>query len=336
MYPEEIILTISGVGLVLYGHFSGFNVLIDSFGKNGVVFLSGMFLLLQFFHSIHSAKIVIHPDKVVFYKIIGFTKLDIYLQVVSTFFLSGVIFSLFFGVAFNILVMNIGIWVAFPYSLVLVVAVLSMLFLLSKTDRNPRKRKKASRYSSKLLSNKRIAYIMKEVSEISSHPNLILFHLFIVLVIWFFIFIKLQSYVIVVFIICFLNALYCYDSYEADGKRYFLYKFLNFSKYRIFKYKLFVSVTFGLFWVITYTLLYLIFVGSFSWTIMLLPIVLLNALAQHAALGIICCKNYPYVQSFPVAFFGWTVLSAIPVLSLTMIWYAYIKMLNLRKAGLYA
>jgi len=336
LYPEEIILAISGVVLVLYGHFSGFYVLIDSLGKSGVVFLSGVFLLLQFFHSIHSAKTGIRPDKVEFYKIIGFTKLDIYLQIISTFFLSGVIFSIFFGVAFNILIMNIGIWVAFPHFIALVVAVFAILFLLSKTDRNPRKIKKANRYSSKLLSSKRIAYIIKEVSEISSHPNLLLLHLFIALVVGFFIFIKLQSYVIVVFIICFLNALYCYDSYEADGKRYFLYKFLNFSKYRIFKYKLFVSVTFGLFWVITYTLLYLIFVGGFSLTVMLLPIVLLNALAQHAALGIICCKNYPYVQSFPVAFIGWVALSAIPILSLTIFTYAYIKMLNLRKAELYA
>jgi len=154
--------------------------------------------------------------------------------------------------------------------------------------------------------------------------------------IYFFILVKMNNVIAIYFISAF-TAGFCYDSYGADGKRYFLYRFLHVSKYQLFKYKLFASIVLTLFWVTIYILFYSIRIADFAVIgTVLIPVVLLNTCLQHFTLGIICAKKYPFREFFNALFLGLWFMSAIPLLSFPLYGYAIWEATKLRKVARYA
>jgi len=334
LHPGDALFAFAGF-LLSFNWYMEIDVLIEQYGADGAIVLSLLFGVFQLLWAIHAAKISLEPDKLVFYKVLGFRRIDIALLAFHTYALSAIAFSVFFALNFNVFVFDIGIFAAIYYFIAQLIIVFAMVSLLSKVKLKSSRSVRYFRSWDKLFRNKYIATSIKELFEIRRYPMLIFNHIFIALLIYFLVLIQL-NYIVTIYIISAFGAGICYDSYAADGIRHFLYKFLGVSKYQLFKYKLFASFTFTLLWVIIYTIFYLILIADFTTPgVALLPVVLLNTCFQHFALGIVCVKKYPFRALFPALFVGLWLFSAIPVLSFALNIYAFSEMLKLRKAACY-
>jgi len=335
LHPGDSVLAL--VGLLLSWHWRiDRYTLVEQFGRDGTIVLSVIIVLSQLFWSVHTAKISLRPDKVVFYRILGFRNFDVFLLAAHTFFLSSITFSVFFAVAFNLFVFDMGVLVAICYFFGQLIIVSAVLLLLSKVKLKSSRSIRIFRSWDKLFCNKYPAIIIKEIFEIRRYPMLIFSHIIIALLISFLILIK-SDYLIAIYIISAFSAGFCYDSYAADGSRFFLYKFLHVTKFQLFKYKMVASFTLTLIWVAIYTILYLtIIADSTILAIVIAPVVLFNACLQHFALGAVCVKKYPFQKFFGVFFIGMWFIAAVPPLSFVLYAYALSETLKLRKAANHA
>ncbi|MDR0490642.1 MAG: hypothetical protein LBH28_05285 [Oscillospiraceae bacterium] len=334
LHSGDIILAFVILLLVLNLHFWA-DTLVELIGKESSVLLLSIIMLGQFFQSIQAAKKAARSDKKTFYKIIGFSNADFFLLVLHSSLMSNIASSFLFWLTMDRFFLKIGIWVVVLYSGFQIAIVFTTLFLMTKANGRAHKSKMLIRNSSRLFSKKTLAFAMKDFSELFWRPHLMLDHIFIAVCIFLFILIRMD-YLVSVYLICTLNTLVCYDSYEADREHMSLFLLLHISNCQLFRFRLIISVVLNLIELVIHTIIYLMLVGSFSiWILAILPVLLLNAYMQHVSLGIICSSRFPSSDFSTGDFLGWWTISVIPVLSLVLFGYAISRHLkgNQRIAG---
>ena len=144
------------------------------------------------------------------------------------------------------------------------------------------------------------------------------------------------DYAIAVYLICAYHALGKIDIYNAANHQ-FLYQVLRLSKYDVLWYRLVASAAVNMACLLIYTLLNIILVRTLSlFAVAALPILILNALAQHFTMDAILSIKRPIFELSPIGFVLLWLITVVPGISLAMYIFAFAKVRKLRKETPYA
>ena len=328
-FPGDIALAIVGLFLIIMIP-DLIESAFDDFRRNFFIVLSCLLLVAQFFTAVDWANRSIHIEKVIFFKTLGFKKLDFFLLILHSFLFLNFSFSIFLWTILRVIFYDASLWLIPLLFIINISAVCFSLLLISIVNRKGGSAKRKIRNSHIFFSNKYFGFSMLELSQALRYPSVILNHIFIALGAGFLILIRLD-YTIAVYIICVLNISAKHDSYIAGREHRFLLIYLRLSKFEILKYKLFIFVTMNLAHLLIYTVLYMVLIRDFNiLTIMFLPIVLLNAFMQHTSLETIYAESAPGFDLSTPGFIFWWIISSLPIAAFLLYGRAIQKIRHLR------
>jgi hypothetical protein len=176
---------------------------------------------------------------------------------------------------------------------------------------------------------------MKDLSVMLSSPSIILSFCIGGAGVGILIFLNI-NYLLAFYLICAFSTLGKIDVYNARNHQ-FLYKFLRITKYDILRYRVAFSVVINTIILLIFTILYISFIGIFTLSeITLLPLIIINALAQHITMDtLLGARKRAYELSTIIYAVLWAI-TVIPILSTIMYIFAFTKLIKLRKESPYA
>jgi len=155
---------------------SAMESVIDRVDKNIIVGFSIIILLSLISSSLGFAHRAVRPEKAVFYKTLGFRKLDFFLLILHSFLFSAVSLSVFSWIIIDTAIYQSGLILAVLIFLTQTVIVYLALYLFIKI-KSPTIGSKRFRNSSRLFRGKYIAFAMKDFSVILSSPGILFYYL---------------------------------------------------------------------------------------------------------------------------------------------------------------